>query len=190
MKRFLKRVAQALLASKSSTPNKFSAKYLASFNFQANTLVDIGVARGTPELYDLFSRRKIVLIDPLQGVRELLVQNYSGVLDYHFFQTALGSAEGTAVINTMGDRLELTGIPARTSLFTVDVTQRQEVKVTTLDALLDRSKFPLPYGLKIDTEGYELEVLKGAERTLTIPSSLLPKCRSKSGSSIHIVSAK
>jgi hypothetical protein len=40
------------------------------------------------------------------------------------------------------------------------------VPIVTLDELLARNAYPAPYGIKIDTEGFELEVLKGAARSL------------------------
>lgn len=147
-------------------PNKFTARYLSHFHFAAKTLIDIGVQRGTPELYQLFSDRKIVLVDPLPGVREALDQRYSGRLDYQFFSLALGAAPGTATLNIMGDARGKTGIPARSELTASTITERHEVKVVTLDSLLAEHPTPAPFGLKIDTEGYELEVLRGAERTL------------------------
>jgi FkbM family methyltransferase len=146
-------------------PNKFSSRYLSSFRFKVNTFIDIGVAHGTPELYRLFAKQKIVLIDPLPGVEEELAKQYRGQFDYQFFQTAVGSAPGKVTFNVMTGRGK-SGIPVRSEMTKDKIVEQREVEVTTLDALLATQSFAPPFGLKIDTEGFELEVLKGAERTL------------------------
>jgi FkbM family methyltransferase len=145
-------------------PNKFTAKYLASFHFRAQTLVDVGVERGTPELYRLFKGREIVLIDPISDEKEL-AHRLEGMCEYKFFKTAVGAAPGKAFFNVMAGRGQ-SGFMARTELARGEIVERQEVEVTTLDSLLGAHSFARPFGLKIDTEGYELEVLKGAEKVL------------------------
>ena len=147
-------------------PNKFTARYLASFQFKAKTLIDIGVAHGTPELYNLFSDRKLLLIDPIPGTAKLLAAKFGGKLDYQFIEAAVGAAKGVATINVMGSKGGKTGILARTQLTNEEVIRQHTVQVTTLDDLLADVPVPQPFGLKIDTEGYELEVLKGARKTL------------------------
>jgi hypothetical protein len=42
-----------------------------------------------------------------------------------------------------------------------------EVEVTTIDGLVDGGAVPLPDVIKMDIEGAEIEVLGGAERTLS-----------------------
>ncbi len=41
-----------------------------------------------------------------------------------------------------------------------------EVPMTTVDLEVDRLKLPLPYLIKMDTHGFEVPILKGAEKTL------------------------
>jgi hypothetical protein len=45
-------------------------------------------------------------------------------------------------------------------------TAPREVPLTTLDSLLAQREWKPPFGLKIDTEGYEREVVRGATRVL------------------------
>jgi FkbM family methyltransferase len=147
-------------------PKKFTAEYLRHFRFKAKTLIDIGVQRGTPELYNLFGDRKVVLVDPLPGVAKDIEERYLGRLDYQFHPVALGAEPGVATLNIMGTARGKTGITPRAAMTESTITEQHQVKVVTLDSLLLNNPTPAPYGLKIDTEGYELNVLKGAEKTL------------------------
>ncbi|NEP09409.1 MAG: hypothetical protein F6K14_04060 [Symploca sp. SIO2C1] len=45
---------------------KFHYTYLNKYKFNPKTVFDIGVCRGTPELYKTFPDSKIVHLDPLE----------------------------------------------------------------------------------------------------------------------------
>ena len=86
-------------------------------------------------------------------------------------QTALGAAESTAVIHVSRQRdsssiLAIT--PAQTEIFRgTDEESTEEVPMTTVDSLLRESPpFVRPALLKLDVQGFELEVLKGATHSL------------------------
>ncbi len=132
------------------------------------TVIDVGAAHGTKPLYRRFPDADLILVDPLKE-NEPDLQRWCEGRRGSVHITALGSSEGTLPLQI--DRLGLT----RTSALTrTALTERAEpdyenrkVPMTTLDALLADRPAEDPLGLKIDTEGYELEVLKGAEKTLT-----------------------
>ncbi|MFQ5639516.1 MAG: FkbM family methyltransferase [bacterium] len=50
-----------------------------------------------------------------------------------------------------------------------DLTQR--VEITTVDTLIENNQLDIPHVIKIDVEGYELEVLKGAINLLSGPNA-------------------
>jgi hypothetical protein len=52
----------------------------------------------------------------------------------------------------------------------------EEVEVARLDALLDTEPLERPLLLKLDVQGLELEVLRGAEKTLQLADSVLVEC--------------
>lgn len=143
-------------------PDKLSARYLSGYGFEAPTIIDVGVLAGTPFLYDAFPKAKFILIDALEESRAAIEDAWTGKIDYDFHVTALGAAPGTLELELEPKRLARTSGQRRTD--NVEGLVHRQVPVTTLDAItlmLDG-----PFGLKIDTEGHELEVLKGATETL------------------------
>ena len=145
-------------------PRKFTAHYLRRFSFKAETLFDVGVGTGTPELYRLFQGRKLVLIDPLADTPERIRKRWPA-LAFDFIAAALGGREGSAFLN-ITRTLSKTGLAERTALTAEEIVERRRVRLTTLDQILAQSSYPAPFGLKLDAEGFELEILRGGTKAL------------------------
>jgi FkbM family methyltransferase len=145
-------------------------KNLRAYGFSPVTVVDVGVAFGTPPIYHAFSDAYRVLIEPLSEWEEKLVGwTEGGVGEYHL--TAAGASSGTITINVKRDYLALSSLHPFEALGP-DVslpgeTEQRQVPITTLDFLLEERAWRPPFGLKIDTEGYEYEVIQGATELLT-----------------------
>jgi FkbM family methyltransferase len=133
----------------------------------ARTLIDVGCAFGTPEFYALNDGADLFLVDPLAEYvpaieRVLTRRNGSHAL------TALGSREGGVELQVELDAPTKSSALQRTELTrTGGRSEWRRVPVRTLDSLVEARGLKPPFALKIDTEGYELEVLRGATRTLT-----------------------
>jgi methyltransferase, FkbM family len=142
----------------SVTEARYTARYLQKFSFSVSTIFDVGVYEGTPELYKAFPKCDLVLIDPLPESL-VLVEDVLNGRAHKYYQTALGDSEGEATLSMSG--------PSSSLMERIDGVQGEQstrVRVTTLDAI--SAGHQGPFGLKIDTEGYEMEVLKGASKTL------------------------
>src|SRR3546814_14954781 len=90
---------------------------------------------------------------------------------------ALGAETGTATINVSENLASssLLDVEARSveALRETGYTGTEEIVVRTLDEVVEPD-WRRPLALKIDTQGFELEVLKGAQQTLAaIPAILL-----------------
>jgi FkbM family methyltransferase len=121
--------------------------------------VDVGANIGVYTIWCIEAGADVIAVEPSRIARERLVSNlelneYSAEL----VAAALGEAEGTLRLTSQLDnqnRLLLSGDSER--------IESEEVPVLTLDGLIgDRTVD----GLKVDVEGAELLVLKGAQRLL------------------------
>jgi FkbM family methyltransferase len=135
---------------------------IRAHGFAPATLVDVGAAWGTPPLYEAFDQAYLVLMEPLAEYSENLVRlTESRPGEYH--QTAVGSREGTASMKV--DKLLMLSSIMQ-ALVEHSVVETREVPVTTIDRLAAERDWADPLGLKIDTEGYEQQVIEGAAKTL------------------------
>lgn len=136
----------------------FTPRYLRKIDPGVASIIDVGVNHGTPALYRAFGRLPFLLVDPQRDADARLTVRPR---DYRFANLALGAAPGTLTIHEEGGRSTAL---ERTALTKARDTETYQAEVTTLDRLIDLYAPAGPIGLKIDTEGYELEVLKGLDR--------------------------
>jgi FkbM family methyltransferase len=140
--------------------------YIRRLGFRPQTIIDVGAANGTPQLYAAFPDAQLILVEPLQEYFEEIGQLLARRHGVHI-PAAAGSSEGELELRVeprctvrsshySGHPLERTG----------DTLTPRRVQVTTLDRIIANHAFPEPFGLKIDTEGAELEVIRGAAATL------------------------
>ena len=138
--------------------------------FSPRTVVDVGAGDGdgTPELYAAFPDAFHVLVEPLKENEphlQRILQEYNG----QYFLTALGAREEELIINVeLPPRWRnMSSIHPRTDFTSSsNPVEKRKIPVTTLDALLDKHDFQAPFGLKIDTEGFEYQVIEGATNFL------------------------
>ncbi len=145
-------------------PRKDDAAYLRRFGFSIATLIDVGVADGTPALYAAFPGVPLVLVDPLPEVARVAAALRAQGRAARHVAAALGAVAGRACFGVVPDRASRSGFHDRTALTAGPTVRKIEVAVETLDRVA--AGLAPPFGLKIDTEGHELEVLRGAAATL------------------------
>jgi len=131
-----------------------------------NTIFDVGVGRGTPMLYKNFPNSYFVLIKPLvenEPYLKRIIKKFNG----EYFLTAVG--EKVKEIDFFVDPIlkERSSMKKRTSFTKTGFeTEIRKIKINTLDNIIEGKSFKKPYGLKIDTEGFEYEVILGARKIL------------------------
>jgi FkbM family methyltransferase len=144
--------------------DKFSRFFLHSLGLEPRTVVDVGVNYGTPDLYASFPKAKFLLLDPHPVNFQACMRLFPN-LSYDFMQCAAGSAPGKtsfSVAPVSGH----SSMMSRSDYSSATAVGEKQVEVVRLDHVLVERGYPAPYGIKVDTEGFELEVLKGAEGVL------------------------
>lgn len=129
-------------------------------------IVDVGVAYGTPWLYDAYPEADLLLVDPLP--RTAFLKDVLGAREHTYVEAACGATAGEAEITEDLGHPGRSSLLARTELTATGArTRTRTVAVRTLDSIVAEHVDPTrTLGVKLDTEGYELEVLRGAEETL------------------------
>jgi FkbM family methyltransferase len=135
--------------------------------FRPATVIDVGVARGTPNLYDAFPEAYLVLIEPLREFEEDL-QRIARRRGGEYVLGAVGAAPGRAEIHIDPGMLFTSSMLVNEWLppSKQEALERREIEVTTLDALRAERGWKAPFGLKIDVEGFEHRVIEGAGELL------------------------
>jgi len=128
------------------------------------SIFDVGVAQGTPDLYRAFPEAVLVLVEPLQE----FVSHMRVILEQHqgfMYLTAAGEGKGEVTLNIYPDARKTSHykkIDARMA-----IVEMRKVPIIRLDNIAADHQFPTPYLVKVDVEGDELSVLKGASFVLT-----------------------
>lgn len=99
----------------------------------------------------------VVAFEPFPATAARLLEHMQGETNYSLQRMALGSEDGEVTMQAGADALASTSrVVAAT-----DVKDGVAVRIATGDSLLVGKDIPPPTVLKIDTEGFELEVLRG-----------------------------
>jgi len=133
--------------------------------FPSPMILDVGANEGQTclKLSDIAPSAKIWSFEPNRTVFETLVENTRSIPNITPVHTALGSTPGIA-------KLRITGSSVNTSLLEYNnlygndaIIREEEVEVVTLADFCRKEKIGDIALLKVDTQGFDLEVLRGAE---------------------------
>jgi FkbM family methyltransferase len=141
-------------------------------DLDVSTAVDVGANRGqfTLLIAGLFPTARIFAFEPLQGAFSVLQAVTASLPRVEVFDVGIAPARGEMPLHVAraSDSSSLLPITDRqTMLFPgTGLTRVEPVRVGPLDDFVSPEQLTGPTLLKIDVQGYELEVLQSARRLL------------------------
>lgn len=135
---------------------RWTLKNLEKAGYIPKVVYDIGAYQGywTKDFLDIFPGATIYMFEA-QEKKEIYLKNMTeSNSNIHYSIALLGARDGEEVRFVEDE----TGSQVMQDYITGDEKNR---KTSSLDTLVENNKWPLPGFLKLDVQGFELEVLKG-----------------------------
>ena len=141
---------------------KYTFKRLKKLGYQPKLALDIGAYDGAwaASFLTIFPEAKILMLEGQESKKDILKQKSDINKQLHFQIALLGSAEQEVELNIYETASSVLKENNETGA-TIEIRT-----LITLDQLTKNTPFAQPDFIKIDTQGYELEILKGAEKTM------------------------
>jgi FkbM family methyltransferase len=135
------------------------AAHFRDLGFNPATILDIGVATGTYQLYEVWPDAKLILVDP--------VSDFESAMKYicahrrtpaSYVVAAAGDRDGSITLRHTDYLSGASIMPGQSDQGTVPM-----YTIDTIDSMFSGSG---PYLMKVDVQGAEMSVLSGATRVL------------------------
>jgi FkbM family methyltransferase len=135
-------------------------RFLREAGVPVGTVLDVGAQTETAELRQAFPDKRHVLFEPAAEFHEALRRNYAS-MDHLVVHAALSDSDGEGLLR----RISVDGVAvSHTSLVeSADGAPVEVVPRMRLDTFMRTQDCPKPYLLKVDVDGCEMAVLRGAE---------------------------
>lgn len=127
-----------------------------------STVIDIGVQKGTIELYETFPEAHHLLYEPVQEHEDDLKRIAASLPHCDYAIAAVTNVDGEVNLSVTPNHM----YAAVTQDDQVANREVRTVRAARLDTLVSEATADVPFLIKIDTDGHEIAVLEGAGQTL------------------------
>ncbi len=147
-------------------------KYDWLINLKPNSIVDVGANSGgfAMKINKILPEARIHSFEPLHSVFDELKENTNNISNITYHNYALGNFEGELEINknefSPSSSFYSVGTKHTQAFPHTAKTEKEIVKVKMLDSIFNSLDLTSNVLLKLDVQGYELDVLKGGARSL------------------------
>jgi FkbM family methyltransferase len=137
-------------------------------DYTINVIVDVGanVGQSADKFVTTFPEAIVHCLEPISETYSSLKRNTARYKNVVCHNLALGSKNESVEIS-LEDNIKSTRVSLRPTMVNSSNVRTEKVEVKTLSTFCSTFKIARIDYLKIDTEGYDLEVLKGGEEMLT-----------------------
>jgi FkbM family methyltransferase len=154
---------------------------LALEGLNVRTVLDVGANRGQFSLLArcLYPAATIYAFEPLQRPAERFRALFADQANVHLFQVGIGEALGETKMFVANDHHASSSIlkaHKQSRIFGSRETGEETVRVGRLNDFLPLDRICPPCLLKIDVQGYELQVINGCREALPLVDYLYVEC--------------
>ncbi len=163
-------------ANNYAQPDKELFTLLKNFGFQPKVIFDVGASNGTwsYNVSQVYPDANYYLFEPLvehfEDYKSLMDKFLSKHPNFTLNQCALGEKTCEIQMNAFSNKFGSTALEI--SYDSPDIVQ-VPVKMWSLDDAIKDLSLPIPQVIKMDTQGCELSILKGAKNTIAQVDVLL-----------------
>jgi len=138
--------------------------HIKELGFEPRTVIDVGAALGTFELYEVFPESRHLLIEPIVENEPYLAQICRKIGNAEYIIAAATREPGRVKLTVHPDLVHSS--TSENQAASEENPYTRTIPAITLDQICRERKLEAPYLIKVDVDGSEVEVLAGATQIL------------------------